>query len=437
MEITPHSWYVDSEDRLLQVEGVIGSDHVYIPPTITATRISTSGETSWIHAAIPVDTLTPAKPEEIETGLKSTRKWLKSSPDGVLRNGVHWQSTAGVDPEMFLETSRGQLIEAFKVLPDKSHALSFQGDSMTWAAKGYWDGFQMELAVQPHYCHARLVDYIRAGLEGTLAHVRKTVPGARYALKTVVEVPKQTLLTENMDYIQLGCKPSENVYGICGLQVDEPRDLKWRFAGGHYHFDPKNWKGLLTPEVRRRMIQAADVVVGIPSVAMFQNWDNPIRRMYYGLAGEHRLPKYGVEYRVLSNAWMFHPAVAHFTIELIRAGLKLGFRDLLGCFEFDQENVIRTIIAGDVDAAKKHVKKNEKVYRWLFGPIVERGIAEYKLGSDNAGKVLNASMAQLQEPVDNFAPMTSVEENWHLFKEDWEPQCNSKNAQWQRLILGV
>jgi len=185
------------------------------------------------------------------------------------------------------------------------------------------------------------------------------------------------------------------------------------------------------------MVKAADAIAAVPSVAMFQKWDNPVRRMYYGLPGEHRIPPYGVEYRVLSNAWMFHPATAHYTLGLVRAGLKLGFRDLAGIFDFDEDRVVKTILNGDVDEARKHVKKNLKQYEWLLEAQIALARTAYPhvVEKWDAEKLLKASMAQLQEPIDEFVPLRSMEENWHLFDSKWEEQCKGPGAQWQRLVL--
>jgi len=49
-----------------------------------------------------------------------------------------------------------------------------------------------------------------------------------------------------------------------------------------------------------------------------QNLDEPVRREYYGLAGEYRLPPHGLEYRSLSCAWIFHPKAAATILDLAR-----------------------------------------------------------------------------------------------------------------------
>jgi hypothetical protein len=65
-------------------------------------------------------------------------------------------------------------------------------------------------------------------------------------------------------------------------------------------------------------VKRLDAVLGVVSVGLFQKYDDPRRRHLYGKAGEYRLTKYGIEYRVLSNAWLVHPALHMFVYEMAR-----------------------------------------------------------------------------------------------------------------------
>lgn len=301
--------------------------------------------------------------------------------------------TAGVDPEWFFE-SQGAVVPAFQVLKSKKEV---QARGAQWGT--YWDGFQAECFVPPSVKHGELLANLRLALRDGVVEVRTQVPTARIAQRTVIDVPEDTLATASEEHVALGCSPSLNAYEMEGMKVEEPRGLKFRFSGGHYHMGVP----LMNPGMARRMILASDVVAGVPSLLMFQNHDNPVRRMYYGLPGEYRLPAWGVEYRFLSNAWLFHPAVAKLTWHLVRAGLKLGAKDVGGVFQFDQEGVKKCLLDGDLDAAEKHVKENKNVYTAILR-------AEY---GDQAGRVAEL----ISKPIREFVPLDSVEENWCLFKD--------------------
>jgi hypothetical protein len=67
-----------------------------------------------------------------------------------------------------------------------------------------------------------------------------------------------------------------------------------RSAGGHIHVE--------TTKDQLAVIRAMDLFLGVPSVLM----DNgEMRKKLYGKAGAFRGKSYGVEYRTLSNFWIF------------------------------------------------------------------------------------------------------------------------------------
>ena len=67
-----------------------------------------------------------------------------------------------------------------------------------------------------------------------------------------------------------------------------------RSAGGHVHIE--------TSLNKRHVIQACDLFLGVPSVLMDEG---EMRKQLYGKAGCFRPKSYGVEYRTLSNFWIF------------------------------------------------------------------------------------------------------------------------------------
>jgi hypothetical protein len=60
------------------------------------------------------------------------------------------------------------------------------------------------------------------------------------------------------------------------------------------------------------MARLMDRYVGVPSLG----WDkDQIRRKTYGKAGNCRVKEYGVEYRALSNAWLFEPTIMRYVFD--------------------------------------------------------------------------------------------------------------------------
>lgn len=100
---------------------------------------------------------------------------------------------------------------------------------------------------------------------------------------------------------EFGCTPDYN--GLTGEVNPRPTAVNQllRTAGGHVHI---GWShlGEVTPELQRRVIIACDYVLGLPS--LHEDKDTR-RRELYGKAGACRYKKYGVEYRTLSNYWIW------------------------------------------------------------------------------------------------------------------------------------
>jgi hypothetical protein len=277
----------------------------------------------------------------------------------------------GTDPEFFLRLNgERQVVPAFDFLPDK-HGTT---DGL------FWDGFQAETTVDPKACykwctasckahkikcHAILAQQIGRQLQ---ALAQK---GLNIAPQSVWRVPPIMLQLASEAHVSLGCDPSRNAYGSSGRRVERPRCLNWRFAGGHVHFElPEEEREI---ENIRYLVKTLDALLGIPCVALAQNYDHFIRRRYYGLAGEFRLPPHGLEYRTLSNFWLMHPRAFMLVFDLARHALNIGRARFRGIFVgADREQSIRdTINYGDVRSAKDFMKLNREFYtqwaRLMYG----------------------------------------------------------------------
>jgi hypothetical protein len=311
-----------------------------------------------VHCTVKNSGLTPAVPS------------LKAAVEGIHK--CYGANLAmGTDPEFFV-TRGGQIVPAFDHLPDK-HSTS---DGL------FWDGFQAECTVdvrscEPVYCtsdcdrhknkcHAILAQKIGRQLQLLQSRDLGLAP------QPIWRIPHQMLQLAGMAQVSLGCDPSRNAYGHNGRCVPEPRLLPWRFAGGHVHFE-------LTPEERsdadhiRYLVKTLDALLGIPSVCLAQNYDHFIRRRYYGLAGEYRLPPHGLEYRTLSNFWLMHPRAFMLVFDLARHVLNIGRARLRNIFvgARQEQAIAQTINYCDVRSAKDFMRLNREFYtawsRMLYG----------------------------------------------------------------------
>jgi len=91
-----------------------------------------------------------------------------------------------------------------------------------------------------------------------------------------------------------GCEPDFNAWNGHMNKKPTPPVPNMRSAGGHVHIE--------TTLNKRHVIQACDLFLGVPSVLMDEG---EMRKQLYGKAGCFRPKSYGVEYRTLSNFWIF------------------------------------------------------------------------------------------------------------------------------------
>lgn len=274
-------------------------------------------------------------------------------------NGIHTcygtNLVMGTDPEFFL-SQNGQVVPAFEHLPDK----------YTTADGLFWDGFQAETVVDPFkrpsgerntapYCHSLLAQNLGQQIQ------RLALKGLNVAAIPVWRVPNSMLAWASEAHVSLGCDPSRNVYGTFGRVVERPRELQWRFAGGHVHFN-LTAEERCNPDNIRYLVKTLDALLGIPSVCLAQNYDHFIRRRYYGLAGEYRLPPHGLEYRTLSNFWLMHPQAFMLVFDLARHVLNIGRARLRNVFVGQERSIRDTINYCDVKSAKDFMHLNREFY---------------------------------------------------------------------------
>jgi Phage phiEco32-like COOH.NH2 ligase-type 2 len=318
---------------------------------------------------------------------------------------LYYHDYLGSDPEIFVEDENGIVVPAFTFLGKKG------------TSTAYWDGFQAEFTVTPQTCMAYMMDSVQAGLR-LVYNSARTKHGNKVKLshRSVMIIPQEMLDSAEQEFIELGCKPSLNVYGLEGEKVN-PRKLTIRPAGGHMHFTLRN----KDPENIKKAVKAMDAILAVMGVAVFENFDNPIRRRYYGLAGEYRTPAHGLEYRALSNGWLMHPAIAHLFFEVGRTTLRFGENNLLKYWKASEQETIEVIQSSDAKAARQLLERNRAVF--------DRILASTNGQMQNPeGKVWELIQGGIEELV---ADPTDIAGNW-LFKKQnrWVTHSNGQEACW-------
>lgn len=312
----------------------------------------------------------------------------------MLPNGA--VNLTGADPEIFVCDEAGKLIPAFEFLPSQKESTPIGRNFRAMECAGphpigapcnvYYDGFQAEFDMVPGHCHGYGVDRVRMGLSKLRTALLKHNPKASLMPNPVVRLDPSKMGEFTDEQVALGCDPSLNAYGSSGVVVPNPRELPVRFAGGHIHF------GMVDPEKVNKpaFVKWMDFFCALPCVGIFATVDDPIRRNFYGRAGEYRDKSYGLEYRVMSNAWLYDPRINHMVWNLARSGT--GLASIYGGpgeLDFDETEIQRIINETDVDAARAFVAKNAAIYtrfnemhwgtpyfkeRNLFLSLVEEGV---------------------------------------------------------------
>jgi hypothetical protein len=316
------------------------------------------------------------------------------APNGILSPGFG-KGTIGTDPEVFVEDKDGVVIPAWKFLPDKSPTRNTQNAP-------YADGAAAEWNSTPGGCLDGLTSTVKAGLFSVLAAALKENPSARLSIKTVYEFGSKELAAWKEKHRQFGCAPSQNIYG---LMVDIPDDhskIPFRSAGGHMHFSNGTW--LRIPSNVVQVVKMLDATIGVLSVSAFEGLEDPRRREYYGLPGEYRMPKHGLEYRTLSNAWVFSPVVMQLFWDFARyAGVQGGLRGLRPCIEGSDEEVIDIIRGLDIKGARKYIQRNRAFFHKTLDNYYKH------LGVADAGMhIFENGAASFVKDVADF------EKNWDL-----------------------
>jgi hypothetical protein len=308
----------------------------------------------------------------------------------------------GADPEIFVVDGNDKIIPAFTFLKSKKASNLL-----------YYDGFQAEFTCGIHNCLSFLVDEVHERLDSL--HRRAKVQNGKLTLKNVLPVAQNVLVATAPEHVELGCMPSMNAYGLRGRPVPDPYALRYRFAGGHIHFGFTDSHELNKLPQMQDAVRALDGIVGLIGVSLAANIDNPLRREFYGLAGEYRLPAHGLEYRSLSNFWLAAPPITHLIYDVSRIALSLGLKgayDLV--WKAKEGEVIEAINGSDVKLARRILRDNRDVLKNIIKQVYSYRDAAQKTAFDVA---MDGMEYLIKDPTD-------IVGNWRLEKP-WAGHTNA------------
>lgn len=201
----------------------------------------------------------------------------------------------GCDPEIFCLDSQNTLrsaIDTFGGTKDDPRILTDLGNGFAVQE----DNVALEFNIPPSESSDVFIKNINNVVSYLAKHAQDTF-GLHFSKESGVFFPPEQLM--DIRALEFGCEPDYNAW--TGRKNPRPTadNPFLRSAGGHVHvgIDAK-----LFSKDKCRIARLMDLHLGVPSVLM----DNGVvRKELYGKAGAMRFKPYGLEYRTLSNFWVF------------------------------------------------------------------------------------------------------------------------------------
>jgi hypothetical protein len=209
----------------------------------------------------------------------------------------------GADPEVFLQNNAGKptsvigLIKADKwnpmQIPDMPKGFTLQEDNVS-----------LEYGIPPAASAQEFIGSINAVMQKSLDYL----PELTFSKLSCIVFPEDQM-DHPLAHI-FGCEPDYDAWAEKENRKPEPPHPFMRSAGGHVHIE--------TDQDPINVIRKVDLFLGVPSVLMDSGED---RKKLYGKSGAHRVKPYGVEYRVLSNFWIFEPRLIQWVWDSVERAL--------------------------------------------------------------------------------------------------------------------
>ena len=245
----------------------------------------------------------------------------------------------GCDPEVFLVNNKGKLLSVIGKIGANKHNPK-QIESLPLGFTLQEDNVALEFGIPPASSAKEFSDSIETVMQAGLSNL----PGTWFSTLSCAIFPKDQM--RSPEAFVFGCEPDYNAWTGEINQKPIPPHKFMRSSGGHVHIE--------TTLDKQNVIRACDLFMGVPSVLMDSGH---ARRALYGAAGCFRPKPYGVEYRTLSNFWIFKPELREWVWRATESALKYVIQDekpknLIKCGPVIQE----CINTGNKDMAKQIVK---------------------------------------------------------------------------------
>jgi Phage phiEco32-like COOH.NH2 ligase-type 2 len=193
----------------------------------------------------------------------------------------------GSDPEVFLQNAEGKPISSIGyIMADKWNPLQIPDMPLGYTLQE--DNVSLEYGIPPASSSEELIGSINAVMAKSLEYL----PNLSFSKLSCIIFPEDQM-QHPLAHV-FGCEPDYDAWTGKDNKKPEPPHEFMRSAGGHIHIE--------TTKDAYDVVRNCDLVLGVASVLMDRGED---RKKLYGKAGACRVKPYGVEYRTLSNFWIF------------------------------------------------------------------------------------------------------------------------------------
>ncbi len=257
--------------------------------------------------------------------------------------------TIGADPELFVIDAKGAFRSAHGMIPgtkENPHKVELGAVQV--------DGMALEFnidAVDNEDDFVLNIKTVMDQMQGMIPddHKFAIVPSCRFNGNHFRAQPDEAK--------ELGCTPDFNAYT---LEANPRPDNKttMRTASGHVHIgfcegaDPTSNEHMIRCAT---LVKQLDAYLGLPSILFDKDTK---RRAMYGAAGAFRPKSYGVEYRVLSNAWLLTEDRQRFVFNQTVAAVRDLMQGKRAADKIGEANTVRVINESDTYSARYYASGN-------------------------------------------------------------------------------
>lgn len=209
--------------------------------------------------------------------------------------------TIGCDVEVFAKNKDGHHVALCgKIGGTKEKPLQVKGMEDGFCVQE--DNVAIEFNIPPANLSGYFVKCVSLGLKNAQDYLPK---GLELSKKSSVIFDKEEL--SHKKALVFGCEPDYDAWKLIENSKPQAQNPLLRTAGGHVHV------GTSKPMIK--VAQNLDLFLGVPSIILDNNEEARQRRELYGKAGAMRPKPYGLEYRVLSNFWVFRPELVRWVFD--------------------------------------------------------------------------------------------------------------------------